>query len=215
MFNKNSLCEHIYYINMRLYLNTLNRIWVICVYRGYMWDKYVLWATVNDMAAPYGGSQDGKKNITPHYGCDTPRPVRGSLERFLLVMSSARDNVWMLLTATRLGPLPEEGGRDSSTECTRLSGQGNIFVITPVSQWLLAARLSLTSTTSPTAMLREGCCHLRLRVSCWRCPFLQRTQNWSAKYCTLLYLRGPYESRLLSVKVSRAQHWASHEVWAI
>ena len=59
-----------YYINMRSYLNTLHRIWVICVYRGYMWDKYVLWAAVNDMAALYGGSHDRRNNITPNYGCD-------------------------------------------------------------------------------------------------------------------------------------------------
>ena len=69
MFNKYSLCEYIR-INMQSYLNTLHRIWVTCVYRGYMWDKYVLWATVNDMAALYGGSHDGSKNITPHYGRD-------------------------------------------------------------------------------------------------------------------------------------------------
>ena len=38
----------------------------------------------------------------------------------------------MLLTATRRGPLPQEDGRDSSTERTRLSGLGNIFITTPV-----------------------------------------------------------------------------------
>ena len=60
-----------HYINMQSHLNTLHRIWVICVYSGYMWDKYVLWAAVNDMAAPYGGSHDGRKSITPHYVCDS------------------------------------------------------------------------------------------------------------------------------------------------
>ena len=25
---------------------------------------------MKDMAAPYGGSHDGRKDITPHYGCD-------------------------------------------------------------------------------------------------------------------------------------------------
>ena len=29
-----------------------------------------IWATVNDMAALYGGSHDRRKNITPNYGCD-------------------------------------------------------------------------------------------------------------------------------------------------
>ena len=56
-----------YFINMWSYLNTLRRIWV---YSVYMWDKYLLWATVNDMAVLYGGSHDRRKNITPNYGCD-------------------------------------------------------------------------------------------------------------------------------------------------
>ena len=75
MFNKDLLCDHIY-INMHSYLTTLHRIWVICVHMGYMWDKYVLWATVNDMAAPYGGSHGGRKNMTLHCGCDIRHQIQ-------------------------------------------------------------------------------------------------------------------------------------------
>ena len=40
---------------------------------------------MNDMAAPYVGSHDGRKNITPHYGSDKYRLNFSSFVRFGLL----------------------------------------------------------------------------------------------------------------------------------